>query len=364
MSSEATAAVLYEANGEFKLQSVTLDNLKPDEILIRIEACGICHTDIGAQGQMAMPVILGHEGVGIVEEVGNGVTGTRPGDRVMLSYGSCNNCPNCHEGKQYVCDNSVQSNFGGTRLDGSHTTSLDGEAITASFFQQSSFATHVITPVHGTVKVDKDLRPEILAPLGCGIMTGAGAILNTLSIPAGGSLVVFGAGTVGLSAVMAAKIAGASPIIVVDINDARLELAVELGATHTINAAEGGTPDELAKICPRGVEFAFETSGVESALNDAIDSLAMQGHCGMVTVPHYGQKYDFTPFGVFVKAATLEGIFFGSAVPNTFLLKLIEFYQQGIFPYDKLIKTYPFSDINKAMADTISGDVIKPVLLM
>jgi aryl-alcohol dehydrogenase len=364
MTTTAIAAVLHEVGGEFKLQDIVLDDLKTDELRVRIEACGICHTDIGAQGLLAMPAVLGHEGAGIVEEVGIGVSNIAPGDRVIISFGFCNHCPNCFEGRPYVCDNSVQSNFGGTRLDGSHTTTLDGTAITASFFQQSSFASQVITPVRNTVKVDRDLAPELLAPLGCGIMTGAGAVINTLKVPAGDSLVVFGSGAVGLSAIMAAKIVGANPIIAVDINEQRLALAQDLGATHCINAGEVNSVEKIMEICPRGAAFSFETSGVESALNDAIDCLGMAGQCGMVTVPHYGEKYPFTPFGIFVKAATLQGVFFGSAVPNTFLGQIIDFYQQGRFPYDKLVKTYSFKDINRAMAETKSGEVIKPVLLM
>ncbi len=364
MTFEATAAVLYEPGGSFQLKSVTLDDLRADELLIRVQASGICHTDIAAQGMMTMPAVLGHEGMGIVEQIGSDVDGFKAGDRVIISYGSCNACPGCDEGKPYICDRSVQTNFGGTRIDGSHTTKLDGADITASFFQQSSFASHSITSVHNVVRVENGLESQLLAPLGCGIMTGAGSILNTLKVGAKDSLAVFGAGTVGLSAIMAARIAGAAPIIAVDINRQRLDLALELGASHALDASEGDIPGQINEICPRGVLFSFETSGVEQALNDAIECLGMGGVCGMVTVPNYGEKYPFTPFGVFVKAAALQGIFFGSAVPNTFLPQIIEFYQAGRFPYDQLIRTYDFADINQALADTQSGEVIKPVLLM
>ena len=364
MTFEATAAVLYEAGGSFQLKTVTLDDLRADELLIRVQACGICHTDIALQGMMAMPVVLGHEGMGIVEQIGSGVDGIKAGDRVIASYGFCNSCPRCHEGHPFICDKSVQSNFGGTRIDGSHTTNLDGSEITASFFQQSSFASHAITGVRHVVRVDNDMEAQLLAPLGCGIMTGAGAILNTLKVGSMDSLVVFGVGTVGLSAIMAARLAGASPIIAVDINSERLGLAQELGATHALDANEGDVSGRISEICPRGARFSFETSGVDQALDDAIECLGMGGVCGMVTAPHYGEKYPFTPFGVFVKAATLQGIFFGSAVPNKFLPQIIEFYQAGRFPYDQLIRTYEFADINQAFADTQSGAVIKPVLMM
>ncbi len=364
MTTEATAAVLYEPGGSFQLKTITLDDLRADELLIRVQASGICHTDIAAQGMLTMPAVLGHEGMGIVEQTGSGVDGMKAGDRVIVSYGFCNTCPGCHEGKPFICDNSVPTNFGGTRIDGSHTTKLDGSEITASFFQQSSFASHSITSVRNVVRVDNSMEPQQLAPLGCGIMTGAGAILNTLKVGATDSLVVFGAGTVGLSAIMAARLAGAAPIIAVDINRQRLDLAQELGATHALDANEADIPGRVSELCPRGARFSLETSGVDQALDDAIESLGMGGVCGMVTVPHYGEKYPFTPFGVFVKAATLQGVFFGSAVPNKFLPQIIEFYQAGRFPYDQLIRTYDFADINQALADTQSGEVVKPVLMM
>ncbi len=364
MTIEATAAVLYEPGSSFQLKTVTLDDLRPDELLIRVQACGICHTDIAAQGLVTMPAILGHEGMGTVEQVGSGVEGIKVGDRVIASYGFCNTCPRCHEGRPFICDNSVQTNFAGTRLDGSHTTKLDGSDITASFFQQSTFATHAITSFRTVVRVENSMESELLAPLGCGIMTGAGTILNTFKVGAKDSLVVFGTGTVGLSAIMAARLAGAAPIIAVDINRARLDLAQELGATHTLDATEGDVQSQIKDICPRGARFSLETSSAEQALNDAIDSLGMGGVCGMVTVPLYGEKYPFTPFGVYIKAATLQGIFFGSSVPNRFLPRIIEYYQAGRFPYDQLIHEYDFADINQALADMDSGAVVKPVLMM
>ncbi len=145
MTTTATAAVLHEPHGQFSMEQVTLDDLKPDEILVRIEACGICHTDISVQDMMHMPVVLGHEGAGIVEQLGEAVSRIKVGDRVTISYASCNHCPNCLAELPYVCDTGAQCNFGGTRLDGTHTIRLAGEPVTAAFFQQSSFATHAIT---------------------------------------------------------------------------------------------------------------------------------------------------------------------------------------------------------------------------
>ncbi len=318
MTKTATAAVLRQPHGQFSLEEITLDDLKPDEILVRIEASGICHTDISAQDKLPMPMILGHEGAGIVEQLGTAVSRIKVGDRVTISYGSCNHCPNCLNELPYICDNGAQCNFGGTRMDGTHTIRLAGEPVTSAFFQQSSFATHAITLERNVVPIDQGLSAHMAAPLGCGIMTGAGSILNTLKVGAKDSLVVFGAGSVGLSAIMAGRLVGASPLIAIDINPARLELALELGATHAFNAGEGEIPERVREICPRGAKFSFETSGVEQALNDAIACLAIAGHCGIVTAPHYGEKYPFSPSEVFFRAAKLQGYLLDHPYPRRF----------------------------------------------
>lgn len=212
--------------------------------------------------------------------------------------------------------------------------------------------------------VRDNLQAEMLAALACGVQTGAGAILNTMKVGPRDSLVVFGAGAVGLSAIMAGRLAGASPLIAVDIVEERLNLALELGATHTLNAREGNVEARIREIVPRGVDFTFETSANEQALNDAITSLGMGGQCGIVIAPHFGQKYPFSPTEILSHAATVRGIIQGSALPNTFLPKLIALHQQGRFPYDRLITTYAFEDINKAFEDTKAGRAIKPVLKM
>jgi len=364
MGFSTTAAVLHEAGGAFSFETIELDDLRSDEVLVRIQASGVCHTDIGAQALVEMPALLGHEGTGVVERVGAGVTRVKPGDTVIISYGHCGACPNCDAGRIYVCDNSVRGNFGGRRYDGSPTVRLGGEPISGAFFQQSSFAQHAITLERDVVVDTFGLTPELRAALPCGVITGAGAVLNSMRIAAGESLVVFGAGAVGLSAVMAARVAGAGPIIAVDLNRDRLELALSLGATQALSPEDGDVVAGIREWCPRGADFSFETTGNDQALESAIEVLAMAGECGMVTAPHYGEKYPFTPFGIFVRAAVLRGIFFGSAVPATFIPKLVTLHREGRFPYDALIGTYPFDEIDRAFADTAAGQVVKPVLRM
>ena len=364
MTTKATAAVIHQPDKPFTFETVELDRLRRDEILVRIEASGVCHTDMIAQHITPLPAIFGHEGAGVVEAVGTGTGRIKPGDRVIISYPFCGICPNCVEGRANICDHSFHLSFGGTRLDRSKTISLNGRDISGAFFQQSSFSTHSITLERDVVPVMGDHPSQMLAAIPCGVITGAGAILNTFKVGPRDGLAVFGAGAVGLSAVMAGHLSGASPLIAVDIIDDRLELARELGATHTLNANGGEIAEQIREIAPRGLEFSMETSSGLQAFRDALDCLGMGGVCGIVTTPNSGGEFDFTPHPLLSKAASLRGIILGSAMPNTFLPKIIEMNRQGRFPYDRLIRTYKFADINQAFEDSKAGRTIKPVLIM
>lgn len=364
MTTKATAAVIRDLHGQFSFETVELDDLRSDEILVRIEASGVCHTDVKAQERVPLPAVLGHEGTGVVEEVGSAVTRVIPGDRVIISYPSCGTCPNCVEGRAYICDHAFPLSFAGTRQDGSKTITLNGESISSAFFQQSSFSTHSITLERDVVPVKGDHSPEMLAAIPCGVLTGAGAVLNTFKAGPKDGMVVFGAGAVGLSAVMAGHLAGVSPLIAVDIVEDRLNLALELGATHMLNAKEGDLANRIREISPRGVQFSLETSSNGQAFIAAIDCLSMGGQCGFVGAPNLDEKTPFSPQLILSRAASVRFVVLGSGIPNTFLPRIMELNQQGLFPYDRLIKTYDFSDINKAFEDSHAGVAIKPVLLM
>ncbi|MFQ5660128.1 MAG: zinc-binding dehydrogenase [Gammaproteobacteria bacterium] len=242
----------------------------------------------------------------------------------------------CIKAEPYRCELIPRLKFGGGRLDGSKTITLNHQPVTSAFFQQSSFATHAITLERAAVPVSADTAPEMLAALPCGIQTGAGAILITFKAGAGDSLVVFGAGTVGLSAVMAARLSGVAPIIAVDVVQSRLELALELGATHILNAGEGDVPARVKAIAPRGVRFAFESSATVQALENAIECLGQGGRAGIVSSPDGGRPFPFSPQGLFIRTASLQGIIQGSAIPRLFIPQLMELQRQGRFPYEKL----------------------------
>ena len=363
MGRTSTAAVVREPGAPFTLESVELDDLRPGEVLVRIEAAGVCHTDMNMQHVVPMPAIVGHEGAGVVEETGPGVDYVKSGDRVIISWPACGECPSCISGRRDICDNQFPLLFSGRRLDGSQTVKLGGEWISGAFFQQSSFATHAIAPANSLVRAEGDLSPDLLAALPCGVMTGAGSVINALGVGVEDDLVVFGVGTVGLSAVMAGRLVGADPIIAVDVNPDRLALALELGATHEVNVAQGDVAARVKEIIPRGARFAYDTSGVESSGRAAAQCLRMGGTYGTVAVP-MSETLGFEPIEMLSKGARLQFILAGSATPRVLLPRLIHWYKQGRFPFDRLVKRFAFADINKAFEESAAGRVVKAVLLM
>ncbi|MGA1370167.1 MAG: NAD(P)-dependent alcohol dehydrogenase [Pseudomonadales bacterium] len=364
MPYQALAAIMRSVDDPIAIEEVELADLRDNEVLVRIEACGVCYTDVKFRSQLPLPAVLGHEGVGVVEDIGGSVNGFTKGDRVIISYPFCTRCIACERSQPFACESIPRLKFSGGRLDGSKTINLDGKPITSAFFQQSSFATRAIALEDALVKVDTDLPSEFLAALPCGIQTGAGSVLNTFEMGAHHSLAVFGVGSVGLGAIMAAKVVGAGPRIAIDIEPRRLELALSLGAT---NAIDGRAPDvvqQVKAIAPRGVSHVLETTADTAVLERAIECLAQGGRAGIVSAPPSGQRNPFTTRGLFERVASLHGIVQGFAVPRLFLPKLIEMQSRGAFPFERLVTPYPFMEINRAMADFAAGTIVKPVLVM
>lgn len=360
-----TAAVSRHDRATPELELVDLEVPRVDEILVRIVATGICHTDLNAHAgrgpRVPLPIVLGHEGAGIVEEVGAGVAGITVGDHVVLSGGSCGICPSCRAGRPTYCREAMVVAFGGQRVDGSSPLTQGGERIGGAFFGQSSFATHVVAPARSAVKIPEDVPLHLAGPLACGMITGAGSVITALRLAAGQTIVVFGTGGVGLAAIMAARIAGASRIVAVDINAPRLDLARELGATDTVLSGPD-VDDDLREVLPHGFDFSLVTADHPSVFRAAVACLAVEGTCGYVVAPHG----EWTPEIGFLLAGgrKLQGIIGGSALPVTFIPQLVEFWRQGRFPFDRLIETFDFVDIALAWEATASGRVVKPVLLM
>lgn len=356
------AAVTKEKDAPYELVDMEIQEPQGDEILVRIQAVGVCHTDeAGRRGALplAFPVVLGHEGAGIVEKVGPGVTEFQPGDPVCLTYASCGSCGPCMEGRPYACEHMNELNFFGVYPDGKHRLSWKGEAV-SSFFSQSSFAEYALVSERSAVRIDSELDFAVAAPLGCGIQTGAGIVLNSLKPGFGASLAVGGCGTVGLSAVMAARLCGCSRIIAVGGNESSLQLARELGATDTINRKK--TEDLKASVrslTENGVDFAIDTSGNEGMIRSLLNSLTYTG-----TIAIAGGGFQLCMGSFDLGARTIKGVSEGDSNPKGFIPKLLEAYRQGKFPVDRLIRRYPFEDINKASADSREGKCIKAVLQM
>ena len=360
------AAVVREQSGLFDVSELDLAEPKDDEVLVKIVGVGICHTDLVCRDQyfpVPLPCVFGHEGSGIIEKVGRQVVGFEKGDHVAVSYKTCGSCEPCLQGKIGYCHGLYEHNFNGTRPDGSSALSENGETVHGHFFAQSSFASHALCHASNLVKVDHSLPLELLGPLGCGIQTGAGAVMNALKPQAGTSIAIFGAGTVGLSAVMAAHIVGCGTIIAIDLKDDRLATATELGATHTINASDNDVVAKIHEITGSGTHFSLECTGIPQVARQAVDCLTLTGICGVMGVSPAGTEFSLDMNAVLF-GRSVRGIIEGDSVPQVFIPRLIDLYKQGRFPFDKLISTYSFADINQAVEDVESGKVIKPVLLM
>lgn len=362
---EILAAVVKE-KGHFAVEKVELGTPRDDEVLVKIVASGMCHTDLAVKDQhipFPLPAVLGHEGAGIVVAVGEKVAKLAPGDHVVLTYASCGQCPNCLKGKPAYCDAFLGYNLGTCRPDGSCTHHQHDKPLAASFFYQSSFATHAIAHQRNVVKVPADLPLETLAPLGCGIQTGAGSVFNCLKPAAGSSIAVFGMGAVGLSATMAAKVAGCTTIIAVDVQSQRLALAKELGATHTLNGNEVLPIEEMRRIVPGGVDYAVEATGIPWVMSDSVEALAGTGTAVLLGVAPHGAKVQFSA-ATLLGGRTIRSSIEGDSIPEIFIPRLVELYRRGLFPFDRIAKYYDLADINQAAADSESGATIKPIIRM
>lgn len=364
-SNAVSAAVVRRKGGPFVIEQLRLAEPRADEVLVRIVATGMCHTDMVVRDQVypvPQPIVLGHEGAGVVEKIGSGVVKVRPGDHVVLSFMSCGRCRTCAQGRPANCENFNAHNFSGARADGSGSLSDDRGPIHDHFFGQSSFSTFAVANERNVVKVPKEAPLELLGPLGCGIQTGAGAVMNALKIGHGASFAAFGAGAVGLSAVMAANVVGATTIIAIDVVPARLALAKEVGATHVVNATEGDAVAAVKEISGGGVQFSLETTALPNVVRQAIDALGVRGTCGIVGAAPPGTeiKIDVTEFMQMSK--TVYGIIEGDSVPDIFIPQLIDLFLQGRFPFDKLTKMYPFERINEAASDSEHGRTVKPII--
>lgn len=366
MSLAMKAAIVRTPRGAFALEDAWIEDPRADEVLVRVVACGVCHTDAVMRDQEApvpLPAVLGHEGSGVVVKVGAEVTGLAPGDPVVMSFHSCGECSSCADHAPAYCHEFFPRNFQGRRTDGSTGVSIAGEPINANIFGQSAFATYALCHEDNAIKAPAGVPLEILGPLGCGIQTGAGAVLNALKVRPGASIVVLGAGAVGLSAVMAARLAGAAVIVAADRTPARLALALELGATHAVD-----TRDDLASglraILRGGFDHILDTTGAPALVEGVVRHLATRGVLALVGAYPPEAALTLKMNSVMSYGRSVRGVVEGDSEPQVFIPELIDHFLAGRFPFDRLIRFYDFADINQAMADSLNGTTIKPVLRM
>lgn len=357
------ALVNAEPGSDFELADVEIPELRDDEVLVRIEAAGLCHTDISVRDSLPaemFPRVFGHEGAGVVEAVGDAVEGLTVGDCVVLSFRACRNCANCTTLGVGYCENSMMFNYMGLRPDGSTTLTRDGAPIFASFFGQSSFARHAVAYADNVVKVESGSDLSRLGPFGCAFQTGGGSVLNVLQPGANDSLVVYGVGAVGLAAIAAATEVGT--VIAVDLKPERLQAAAALGA-QTVNPTDtdASVVDRVKELTGGGSSHALDTTGVASLVKDAAAALRPRGQ--LVVLGLGDPELAFDAVDVMMNGKVVRGSIEGDSDPQAMIPMLLSRAADGDFQVDHLISTYPFTDINTAAADLLSGKAIKPVLV-
>ena len=357
----------YAQSLPLKIRNVELDPPGAGEVLIRVHAAGLCHSDlsvISGDRPRPVPMVLGHESAGEVLECGAGVTDLAPGDRVVLVFmPSCGGCMPCAEGRPALCEPGAASNGAGTLLSGARRIRLNGQPV-YHHVGVSCFAEQAVVSRRSCVKITADLSHAEAALFGCAVLTGVGAVINTARVQAGTSVAVLGLGGVGFSALLAAVASGAREVVALDLSDAKLALARELGATATFNAARPDAADEVRALTHGGVDFAFEMAGAIPAMELAWRITRRGGSTVSAGLPHPDKRFALPPVQLVAEERTLRGSYIGSAVPARDIPRYIEMYQRGKLPVDRLMgETLLLDDINRGFDRLATGQAMRDVVL-
>ena len=357
----------YARSKPLVIEELDLDDPGPGEVLVRIRAAGLCHSDlstINGDRPRQMPMVLGHEAAGEVVETGTGVPDLKPGDRVIMVFvPSCGRCGPCIEGRPALCEPGAAANNAGQLLSGATRLKIGGLPV-YHHVGISAFSEYAVVARQSLVPVDKSLPFEEAALFGCAVVTGAGAVINTAKVPAGASVAIVGLGGVGLMALLAARMSGCRQIVAVDRVAAKLALARQLGATHTVDAGDADAVEQVRGLSHGGVEFAFEVASSVKALEFAYQVTRRGGTTVTASLPHPDHRFELPATNMVAEERTLKGSYIGSSVPARDIPRFIALYQQGLLPVDRLMsERIGFKDINKAFDRLADGATVRQILV-
>jgi len=350
---DVRAAVMHAQRAELVVEDVDLEDPRAGEVAVRLVATGVCHSDHNAvrgSRELKVPMVLGHEGAGVVEAVGAGVQGVAPGDHVILSaIGRCGRCEDCVAGRPWMCSAWGATIFSGTLPDGTTRLSLRGRPV-YHFFAQSSFAERAVVPEGSVVRIRKDVPLEKVATLACGVTTGLGAVFNAARVGIGETVAVIGCGGVGASAIVAAGLAQASAIVAIDVAEDKLEFARSLGATHTVDASKADPVQRVRELTRGGADHTFECVGSPATMAQLVEMVRSGGHGYIVGAAPPGTRFAFPTDG-FIRNKHLHGVMQGNVRATVDIPRYVDLYAKGKLPLDRLVtRTYPLEGINEAMA--------------
>jgi NDMA-dependent alcohol dehydrogenase len=349
-----TAAVLHDVNKPYSIETVELDPPRRGEVLVKVRAAGVCRSDLHFQkgeATIALPAVLGHEGSGTVEAVGDGVTHVKPGDRVILSFvPNCGHCPSCETGRPYLCDEHARTT--GKLFDNtSRLHTLAGQDL-AHMGKVACFAEHAVVPEAGCIPAPAGLDFPQMALIGCSVTTGVGAALFNAGVQPGDSVAVIGCGGVGLNVLQGARLAGATTIVAVDVKGAALDFARTFGATHTVNARTENAVERVKALTGGGAHWAFEAYGSGATTRMAVDMVRKRGTAVIVGIAPIGDDAVIEPVVITRMEKTIRGCYYGTARPRQDMPRIADWYGRGLLDIDGLVtRRYSLADINRAYED-------------
>ncbi|RDD61537.1 zinc-dependent alcohol dehydrogenase family protein [Ferruginivarius sediminum] len=356
----------YAETKPLKIQELDLDPPGEGEVLVKVAAAGLCHSDlsvINGDRPRPTPMALGHEAAGVVAELGPGVDDLAVGDHVVLVFvPSCGHCRPCAEGRPALCEPAAKANAAGEMLGGGRRLHRDGQDV-HHHLGVSCFADHAVCSRRSLIRIDKAVPLEQAALFGCAVQTGVGAVVNTAHVPAGSDVAVVGLGGVGLNALLAAKLSGAARIVAMDLLDDKLALARQLGATHTVNAGYADAADQVRAATDGGADFAFEMAGSVPALDLAYKVTRRGGTTVTAGLANPDKRLELAPVSLVAEERTLKGSYIGSCVPVRDIPRFLTLFRQGQLPVDRLMSERVTLDtLNESFDRLADGGTVRQVL--